>query len=241
MRSASFRLFFACFVCFAGIPLQAFSQQEPASGPELAAQLRAAAPDEGSVIRGTLHIHAGANRTNIPIVCQVEPADASNSWRTVYDAGSEHLIVVHTTNGPNQYFYSTNSGPTNAIPPSDAAIPLAGSDFTLADLGLDFLHWPTQDLRPGEMRLGQPCYVLESSRPPAEAKDGITRVRSFIDKQSGGVIQADAYGPDGAVAKEFSLRGSFFRKVHGQWRLEKMEMYDRRKHSQTIIQFDIDQ
>ncbi len=214
---------------------------EPATGSELAAQLCAAAPDESSVIRGVLHIRAGSNRRDVPIVCKVEAGDASNSWRTVYDADREHLIVVHATNGPNQYFYSTNSGPTNAIPPIDAGIPLAGSDFTLADLGLDFLHWPAQDLRPGEMRLGQPCYVLESSRPAADAKDGITRVRSFIDKQTGGIIQADAYGPDGAVVKEFSLRGSFFRKVHGQWRLERMEMYDRRKHSQTIIQFDINQ
>jgi len=223
---------------FPVFPLRA---QEPASGQELAAQLRAAAPDESSAIRGALHIRAGNDRSNVPIVCKVEAHGPSNTWSTLYDAGPEHLIVVHSANGPNQYFYTTNSGPTHAVAPIDADIPLAGSDFTLADLGLDFLHWPTQNLRAGEMRLGQPCFVLESSRPAAEAKDGITRVRSFIDKQSGGIIQADAYGPDGSLLKEFSLRGSFFRKVHGQWRLEKMEMFDRRKHSQTIIQFDINQ
>ena len=208
--------------------------QAPPDGPALAAQLRAAAPDENSEIHGALHIRAGYLRANIPVVCIVEVADGS--WRTVYDTAVDHLIVVHSTNGPNQYLYSTNSGPTNTIAPADASVSLAGSDFSLADLGLDFLHWPTQELRKGEMRLGQPCYVLESSRPPGS---GIARVRSFIDKQSGGIILADAYDAGGAIIKEFSLHGSFFRKVHGQWRLEKMEMSDKRKHSQTIIQFDI--
>ena len=158
------------------------------------------------------------------------------SWRTVYLAGSQCLIAVHFTNAPNQYFEVLDGSRTNVIANSD--IPLANSDFALSDLGLDFLHWPTQEQRKGEMRLGQPCYVLDSSsgRP-----SGIVRVRSYIDKQSGGVILAEAYDANGNVLKEFSLHGSSFRKVNGQWRLEKMEMHDRRKHSQTIIHFDINQ
>ena len=216
------------------VPAQDAPVDPAAAGQKLAQQLRSAAPDENSEIHGTLHIRAGDTRTNIPIVCKVEVADGS--WRTVYETGSGCLIVVHFTNGPNQYFEAQPGGLTNALPSGHADIPLAGSDFSLADLGLDFLHWPKQEERKGEMRLGQPCYVLDSSNPSAAGT--LTRVRSFIDKQSGGIILADAYDAAGRIVKEFSLHGSFFRKVRGQWRLEKMEMTDKQKHSQTILQFD---
>jgi len=218
------------------VPGGLFAQDSAsANGQSLAASLRAAAPDENSEVRGVLRIHSSSLRTNIPVVCKVEVV--SNSWRTVYQTPVDTLSVVHFTNAPSQYIYSQRNGPTNSLAPSNAAIPLAGSDFSLADLGLEFLHWPVQRQLKGQMRLGQPCFVLESSTPDAAA--GVVRVCSFIDKESGGIILADAYDAGGSVIKEFSLHGSFFRKVHGQWRLEKMEMIDKQKHSQTIFQFDI--
>jgi hypothetical protein len=220
-------IFFAASFAFA---------QDNLNGPRLAQQISSGAPDENSEIHGTIRIHAGDFRTNIPVVCKVEIA--GNSWRTVYVAGSQILIVVHSTNGPNQYFTVANSNQTNAIASADTDIPLAGSDFSLTDLGLDFLHWPTQVEQKGEMRLGQPCYVLDSINGRS---DGIVRIRCYIDKQSGGIILADAYNAAGDVLKEFSLHGSSFKKVNGQWRLEHMEMSDHRKHSQTVIQFDIGQ
>lgn len=244
--TAFVRPLFSLFACLAWLAepslVRAQDQQAlapPASGQDLAAELCSAAPEEGSTVRGTIHIHSGAYHASIPLVGRIEAG--SNSWRTVYDAGHDHFVVIHSTNGPNQYLASVNGGPTNSIPADQAALPLAGSDFSLADLGLDFLHWPIQELGKGEMRLGQPCYVLDSSRPASAAPDGITHIRSYIDKQTGGILMAEAYGPGGAVLKSFSLHGSFFRKVNGQWRLEKMEMSDRRKHSQTIIQFDTNQ
>ncbi len=213
----------------------ALAQDDPAQ--QLVARLRSEAPTEDSLIRGVIHIRSGDARTNIPIVCKVQID--GDSWRSIYQSDSELLIVVHSTNGPNQYLRSISGGPTNAIGDT-AACNFANSDFSADDLGLEFLHWPNQKLLKGEMRLGQPCDVLESSPPPARsAISPIDRVRSYIDKQSGGIIEAEGFDKDGRVIKEFSLHGSFFRKVNGQWRLEKMEMTDKLKHSQTIIQFDI--
>jgi hypothetical protein len=151
-------------------------------------------------------------------------------------------VVVHSTNGPNEYLYARTSGPGTVapkpapVPPADAAIPLAGSDFSLADLGLDFLHWPQQRRLRDETRLGQACYVLESSNP---AGGEIVRVKSDIDQDTGGLLIATAYDANGHVVKEFSLHGSSFKKVNGHWRLEKMEIRNHKSHSQTELKFDL--
>ena len=124
------------------------------------------------------------------------------------------------------------------MPPEDAGIPLAGSDFSLADLGLEFLHWPQQQRLPDETRLGQACYVLESCNPAGRQ---IVRVKSDIDQETGGLLIATAYDANGRVVKEFSLHGSSFKKVNGHWRLEKMEIRNHKLHSQTELKFDINE
>jgi hypothetical protein len=86
------------------------------------------------------------------------------------------------------------------------------------------------------MRLGQPCYVLESSNSqPAE----IVRVRSDIDKESGGPLIADAYDAQGHIVKEYSLHGSSFKKVNGRWQLEKMDIRNKKTNSHTELKFDL--
>jgi hypothetical protein len=85
------------------------------------------------------------------------------------------------------------------------------------------------------MRLGQPCYVLESCDPQAS---GITRVKSYIDKESNGLLIAEGFDAQGHLIKEFSLHGSSFKKVNGHWRLEKMDIRNVRNHSQTELKYD---
>jgi len=216
------------------------------SGQALAQRLRSAEPDENSEIHGTLIIHAGKIVTRVPVVCRV--VLKGTTWETEYETsataniGAEQLVVVHSTNGPNEYLYARAAQPGTtpakpaAVPAADAAIPLAGSDFSLADLGLEFLHWPQQQRLPNETRLGQACYVLESRNPAGRE---IVRVRSDIDQDTGGLLIATAYDANGRVVKEFSLSGSSFKKVNGHWRLEKMEIRNHKSHSRTELKFDI--
>jgi hypothetical protein len=116
-------------------------------------------------------------------------------------------------------------------------IPLAGSDFALGDLALEFLHWPEQRRLRDETHLDRSCYALVSRDPAGRS---ITRVESYFDKESGGLLIAKAFDADGREAKEFSLHGSSFKKVNGHWRLENMEIRNRKTHSRTEIKFDIE-
>ena len=97
-------------------------------------------------------------------------------------------------------------------------------------------HWPRQRRLKGELRLGQSCYVLESRDPAAKS---IVRVKSYIDKESNGLLVAEAYDAADHKIKEFSLHGSSFQKVNGHWRLKEMEIRDLKKHSRTELKFDI--
>ena len=49
-------------------------------------------------------------------------------------------------------------------------IPFAGSDFWIADLGLEFFHWPEQKVLKKEFRRNCSCVVLESTNPNPAAK-----------------------------------------------------------------------
>ena len=241
----------ACFAlsAFAVPPRQ---EEGPATAAELSAgealaeKLRSAMPEENSEIHGKLIIKSGDDEREIPVVCRVTLYQ--DKWETDYEAsataqtGAEHLTVTHTATGPDQYLYARAASPSAALPkletvaPADAGIPLAGSDFSLAELGLEFLHWPEQRELKDEMRLGQPCYVLESSNPHGRE---IVRVRSDIDKESGGVLIAEAYDAQGKMVKRFSLHGSSFKKINGHWQLEKMDISNRKTGSQTELKFDL--
>jgi len=222
---------------------------DPAAGQTLAAQIRDGVPEETSEIKGTLIISAHGQTKNVPVVCRVVVHDGTSEFdydtAATADAGAEKLIVIHRTNAPNEYLYARAPGPSTPLPkpapisPAEAAVtPLAGSDFSAGDLGLDFLHWPQQIQLKGEMRLGQPCYVLESRDPEAKS---ILRVKSYIDKESNGVLIADGYDATEHLVKHFSLHGSSFKKVNGHYRLEKMDIRDAKKDSHTELKFDIEE
>lgn len=220
---------------------------EPATGQALAEQIRNAVPEDTNSAQGVLIISAGHQTRNVPVVCRVVLHDAF--WEADYDvaattnSGAERLIVFHRPNAPNEYLYARADGPSAPLPkpaplsPAEAATtPLAGSDFSAGDLSLEFLHWPQQHKLKGEMRLGQPCYVLESRDPAAPS---IVRVKSYIDKESNAPIVAEGYDAADHEVKEFSLHGSSFKKVNGHWRLENMDIRDKKKRSHTELKFDI--
>jgi hypothetical protein len=120
-------------------------------------------------------------------------------------------------------------------------VPFANSDFWLADLGLEFLHWPEQRIVQEariKMRKGRPCKVLESINPRPGAA-GYTRVRSWIDAEKMQPILAEAYAPDNTLIKEFEI-GSVT-KVNGHWELKNMEMRNAKTDTQTVLEFKYEQ
>ena len=115
-------------------------------------------------------------------------------------------------------------------------IPFANSDFWICDLGLEFFHWPGQKIVKKENRRGRGCMVLESTNPEPST-NSYSRVLSWIDEESGGIVQAEAYDFKNKLLKEFAPKS--FKKVNGQWELQDMEIRNDQTGSRTRIEFDL--
>ncbi len=147
------------------------------------------------------------------------------------------LTVIHTDGRPNQYLLSENGAPARTLTGNEAMIPFAGSDFWVADLGLEFLHWPQQRLSKKEMRRSRFCNVLESVNPKPAA-DGYARVISWIELEPPhGIVHADAYNAKGELVKRFDPKE--FEKIQGEYQLQEMEIRNRKSGSRTSIEFDL--
>jgi hypothetical protein len=220
----------------------AVENEEETEGMALAKEVRSSQPETNSVITGVLNIKTGKVRKEIPMIVRVSVQ--GDKWVSEYETrpgaeAQEKLTVRHSMEGANEYYYSKD--PAHFAEPAklalgDVFVPFAGSDFALGELGLEFLHWPVQRRLKGEMRLGRPCYVLESVDPKGTTA---ARVQCYIDKETKGILIAEVFNSEKTKTKEFSLSGSSFKKVNGQWQLEEMKMRNLKTNSQTILKLDL--
>jgi hypothetical protein len=172
-----------------------------------------------------------------------------STWTSVYETAPTNreprvrLTIVRKPDAANVY-RSAEAPDAVGLDAAEKTVagvgtmtPFAGSDFWIADLGLEFLHWPTQRLLKKEMTRGQFCNVLESVAPAAQT-NGYVRVKSWLDIDTGGVVFAEAYDAGGKLSKEFAPKG--LKKVQGGWELEEVEIINRQTSSRTRLQFDFE-
>ena len=153
--------------------------------------------------------------------------------------GSQTLSVAHGGTATNGYTLRTDldgSARFQNLAEAETMIPFADSDFWVADLGLEFFHWPAQKVLKREMKRGQACKVLESTNPEPST-NGYSRVVSWIDNDTLGIVQAEAFDAKGKLLKEFAPKE--FKKVDGQWQLQEMEIRNVQTGSRSRIEFNL--
>jgi hypothetical protein len=223
--------------------------QAKAEAQILVAELLAPKPDRNSTNAGQVRIRdADGKETETP--ARFEIVCTPTNWLSIYETltspggpAKQKLAVIHNGDQPNQYllYEQANSAATNAsaqhLSPSQTMIPFAGSDFWLADLGLEFLHWPEQRLLKKEMRHSKSCEVLEST-DPHPVPGGYSRVVAWITIESPhGIVHADAYDSQNDLVKLFDPTN--LEKINGDYQLAEMEMRNHRTGSHTWIKFDL--
>ncbi len=232
----------ALLLLFRFVPLaQEFFQ--PASGAELAQQMRQTRLLNYERISGTLQTRGRNGRRivqNLVLKTQLQ----APQWQSVFEltppgtGNLTRLTIIKGGVSPPRYLLATGQAPPVEITPETAMTPLAGTDFWPADLGLGFFHWPRQTLLTDikiRMRKGIACYVLESRQEP-ELEYGYTRVRSWISRNHGGLIYAEAYDRKGKRLKKFEI--SDVEKIDGQWKIKELRIHDYRARSTTKLSFD---
>jgi hypothetical protein len=221
---------------------------DPVAGQALAADLRNAQPVASAQLSGLLKLRRSADgATTLPLLSRIIPK--AKSWQAFYQVTAsnwtEALLVTHSPATPNEYRCQRQPGTNGCLDPLPLCQqiwqPFAGSDFSLADLGLEFYHWPTQILVMNEMRKNRACHVLESR--PAVTND-YARVLSWVDVESGGLLMAEAYNARNQRLKEFEVKR--FKKTGDQWQVQELEMRhfkdgSRANGSRTILEFEVTQ
>jgi hypothetical protein len=215
-------------------------------GQALVAELLSKKPEDATN-NGVLRIRsAGGELRELSV--KIETFCTPSNWVTIYQTmpaantgAGTRLTVIHTEGQPNEYLLSEASGPNASNTPKKLSaeqtmIPFAGSDFWVADLGLEFLHWPKQLLLRKELRHSQSCSVLESTNPNP-VPDGYARVVAWIDLNNDGVLHADAYDAQNRRLKQFDP--TELQKVRGERQLEEMEMHNLKTRSHTWIKFNL--
>ncbi len=216
-------------------------------------------PTENSSITGVLKIRAkGAKPEEVPVKCEV--ILTATNWQVVYSsqftnsAGGDmnfdrshfnQLTILHTDAQPNRYLFpNVNRSPTDTNQfhqpkPEQLFAPFAGSDFWVADLGLEFLHWPDQRLLKKELRSSVSCYRLESVNPdPAPGAYARVLLWLMIEPPHG-IVHAEAYDAAGKLMKEFDPKD--LEKVNGQYQVQTLEIRNVKTGSRTRLEFNFDQ
>jgi hypothetical protein len=220
----------------------------PEAGRALAAKLCSIRPEENASVHGFLKILGRGHKIPaIPFTCQTTIGKAN--WSVTYLTAAsgtnvaEKLTVIFSTNGPNQYLYArasaidTEPGEPKSLSGAQADIPLADTDFWLSDLGMEFLRWPEQVRLPGVMRSSRPCYVLVSINPHP-APGGYSRVKTWIEKESGQPMEAESYRTDNTnkVFKSYSL-GSVTGD-HGHYQVKDLEITNGKSRTQQVNELE---
>jgi len=225
-------------------PLPPLEQAQ--AGQALAEKWRNSVPGENAEYKGALKIRSneGATQT-VPIDFKIILGETN--WQAIYEARAtakslaQKLVIIHTPGKPNDYLFAVAAkpgDPPGSLAPltgEQATVAFAGSDFWLTDLGLEFFQWPTQRLIKTEMRAGQVAKVLESTNPHPQ---GYARVVTWLEKESGAPILAEAYDSDGKLLKQFSIK--HVKKVKGRYQLQEMQIRNLKTDSRTRIEYDLD-
>ena len=221
-------------------PPQSLPPAEAAKqGRLLAAELAAQRPAENSTNSGILKIRVSREQRSETAVTFAVRMTETN-WMNFYLAQTPTnrvLLEILHNEGSNEYRLGGNDPDSFTLLAGNATmIPFAGSDFWVADLGLEFLRWPEQRLVRTQMRSGRSCRVLESVNPQP-APGAYSRVLCWLDRETGGIVHAEAYDFKDKLLKEFDPKE--FKKVQGQWQLQEMEIANRQSGSRTRIEFNV--
>ena len=214
-------------------------------GKALVDDLLRRGPAENTEIRGLLKIRAPRQPLyEIPV--KMTTTVTKDGWIDTYESEpvlfhpAEILIIKHKFGAPNEYLYAKGTGKNQPPEPQKISTnniwqPFAGSDFYLADLGLQFFHWDDHKIVKKEMRKSRSCRVVESMNPNPAISE-YSRVLSWLDFETGNLILAEGYDLENRLLKEFSVRKVSRQKDRVE--VKEIEIRNDRTDSRTRLEFN---
>lgn len=130
-----------------------------------------------------------------------------------------------------------DQGTVHEAAPAETLQPVAGTDFTLFDLQMPFLHW-TDFVYEGLAKVrGRPAHQFVLYPPPdfVKARPELSGVRVFLDTQFQALVQAEQLGSDGKPLKIVTLLD--LKKVGDQWLVKSIDLRNLITRDKTRLTF----
>ena len=96
-----------------------------------------------------------------------------------------------------------------------------GTDISYEDLALKFLYWPRASVQGEQTMLLRKCWKV-AAEPASRDDSQYSRVMLWVEKESGALLQAEAFDDTGRLAKRFKVVSG--QKINGLWFLKQMRI-----------------
>ena len=205
-------------------------------GAQMALYMQAMRPANAVNGNGTLRIRPprGGKRRTVPVEFRTFAQEAALVNHYSIQQGA--LTVRAAVGKDTRYEWTATDKEPEQLNAEQAMRPFAGTDFWMADLGLEMLRWPNQNVIERKLRRGELCSVLVS-RPAKVTEGGYSKMVSWVDEDSMGIVRAELFDAQGKLLKIFEPKA--FKKIDGQWHLKEMEMRNEQTGSRTAIVFEL--
>jgi hypothetical protein len=124
-----------------------------------------------------------------------------------------------------------------AATPAEIFQPVGGTDLTLFDLQMPFLHWP-DFVHEGLTKVrARPAhqFLLYPPADFAQTRPDLAGVRIYIDTQFQALVQVEQLGPDGKAIKGMTLID--LKKVGEQWLVKSIDLRNNATRDKTRLTF----
>ena len=130
----------------------------------------------------------------------------SSRWRTARCAGSFQILrrrsILHLGERDARLEEIGKNGPQK-ITPARADDKVRDSDISYEDLAMRFLYWPDAVIEGEQRMIMQSCWIVRVQPPKADTQ--YRRVKLWIAKDTGALMQAEAFGADDKLARRFKV------------------------------------
>jgi hypothetical protein len=183
-----------------------------------------AAPDAREILRSVRLNQSSENRT---LIGRLRTGPTSIPFRMVIDGPvirydfSKPPQALQLRLGENSSTLEEfTGGERSKVTPAKYDTLVRGTDISYEDLSMRFLYWPVARVEGEDRMLTRACWVV--SVQPGRGDSQYSRVKLWIEKNSGALLQAEAFDSAGKFARRFKVISG--QRVDGAWFLKQMRI-----------------
>lgn len=210
---------------------------EDPSAQDLLAQVRAALPDAPMDVQARYQSKSrrgdieNEGRVDIHTEWGAAVPTARYVLRDLFGEEQQRFEISWDMNGGASCSLSTGNPPVEVEIP-DPTAPVAGMDFSWADLSFSFLWWKDARIAGTEKKKGRLCKVVDLIAPEPETGE-YAGMRLWIDPEIGLLLQAEGYNRKNERIRRMEIKS--FKKIDDLWTIQDLDVESFPSRHKTLL------